>query len=230
MSTPAITGQDADLAAVPLRGLLAEQLAGDGWLEDPAWRHAVETVPRHHFVPGFYLQAAHRSGDGLPVWEPLTGRTDQDRWLGAAYTDQTLITQFDGDEPDWNCPEPRTGGAPTSSSTLPSLVVRMWTDADLHDGHDVLEIGTGTGYSALACERLGETGSVTSIEVDPQRLDQVATALYGNGYNPNLAVADGLYGTGPTPPITGSSPPARCALSRTPGSRKPSPAGRSSPH
>jgi methyltransferase of ATP-grasp peptide maturase system len=201
MSTPAVSRQDVDLAAVPLRRALGVRLVGEGLLEDPAWRHAVETVPRHHFVPGFYLQEADRSADGLAMWKPVTAQTDRQRWLEAVYTDQTLITQFDGDEPDWDRPTPRIGGAPTSSSTLPSLVVRMWADADLHDGHDVLEIGTGTGYStALACERLGDSGSVTSVEVDPRRLDKAATALYGNGHNPILAVADGLYGYWPHAP------------------------------
>lgn len=61
----------------------------------------------------------------------------------------------------------------------------------------MLEIGTGTGYStALACERLG-SADVTSIEVDPHRLEQAASALYACGYTPTLAVADGLYGYWP---------------------------------
>ena len=201
MSSPAVSRQDVDLAAVPLRRALATRLAGEGLLEDPAWRRAIETVPRHHFVPGFYLQEAERSAGGLATWKPVTAQADRSRWLEAVYTDQTLITQFDGDEPDWGRPTPRIGGAPTSSSTLPSLVVRMWVDADLHDGHDVLEIGTGTGYStALACERLGDSGSVTSVEVDPRRLDQAAVTLYGDGHNPSLAVADGLYGYWPFAP------------------------------
>jgi protein-L-isoaspartate O-methyltransferase len=73
----------------------------------------------------------------------------------------------------------------------------MWADADLHEGHTVLEIGTGTGYStALACERLGST-DITSIDVDPHRLESAADALYSCGYTPTLAVADGLYGYWP---------------------------------
>lgn len=193
MTMPADLEQDAQR----LREAMAEALAEDGVLADPAWRQAVETVPRHRFVPGFYLPAVERDGHGLTVWEPVTAGLDHGRWLAAAYSDTTLITQFDGDEPDWTRPAARHGGAPTSSSTLPSLVVRMWADAEVTEGHTVLEIGTGTGYStALACERLG-SADITSIEVDPRRLESAANALYGCGYTPTLAVADGLYGYWP---------------------------------
>lgn len=188
---------DLETDATQLRKTMAKALAEDGALADPAWRQAVEQVPRHRFVPGFYLPADERDGQGLTVWEPVTAELDNGRWLAAAYSDTTLITQFDSDEPDWKRPAVRHGGAPTSSSTLPSLVLQMWADADVQDGHTLLEIGTGTGYStALACERLGSAG-VTSIEVDPHRLSQAADALYGLGYSPTLAVADGLYGYWP---------------------------------
>ncbi|MEU7028933.1 ATP-grasp peptide maturase system methyltransferase [Streptomyces sp. NPDC046275] len=188
---------DLETDSVRLREALAKTLAEDGALGDPAWRQAVEAVPRHRFVPGFYLPSDEPGADGLTVWEPVTAELDYGRWLPAAYSDTTLITQFDGDEPDWKAPKVRHGGAPTSSSTLPSLVVRMWADADVREGHTVLEIGTGTGYStALACERLG-SADVTSIEVDPHRLAQAADALYGLGYTPTLAVADGLFGYWP---------------------------------
>ncbi|MFD4865306.1 ATP-grasp peptide maturase system methyltransferase [Streptomyces sp. NPDC058412] len=188
---------DLETDATQLRKTMAKALAEDGALADPAWRHAVETVPRHRFVPGFYLPADERDEQGLTVWEPVTAELDYGRWLAGAYTDTTLITQFDSDEPDWKRPAVRHGGAPTSSSTLPSLVVRMWADADVQEGHTLLEIGTGTGYStALACERLG-SADVTSIEVDSHRLSQAADALYSLGYTPTLAVADGLYGYWP---------------------------------
>ncbi|KLJ03059.1 ATP-grasp peptide maturase system methyltransferase [Streptomyces albidoflavus] len=188
---------DQQTDAPHLRHAMAEALASDGALTDPGWRAAVERVPRHRFVPGFYLPADELDRQGLTVWEPVTPGLDYGRWLAAAYSDVTLITQFDGDEPDWSNPVRRHGGAPTSSSTLPSLAVRMWADADVAEGHTVLEIGTGTGYStALACERL-DPADVTSIEIDPRRLEQAADALFACGYTPTLAVADGLYGYWP---------------------------------
>lgn len=197
--TPVI---DAETRAASLRADLVRHLVADGLLKDSEWKRAVERVPRHRFVPGFFRQTTEQSPDGLAIWEPLTEAIDQETWLSGAYSDATLITQFDGDEPEWSHPARRIGGAPTSSSTLPSLVVQMWQDAELDDGDSVLEIGTGTGYStALACERLGDDGSVVSVEVDPDRLDQAANALFGSGYQPTLAVADGLYGYEPEAPF-----------------------------
>ncbi|MEU3838939.1 ATP-grasp peptide maturase system methyltransferase [Streptomyces sp. NPDC028635] len=188
---------DPETDAVPLRVAMTKTLAQDGLLDDTGWRAAVATVPRHRFVPGFYLPAEGRDGNGLTVWEPITADRAYGRWLSAAYSDTTLITQFDGEEPDWRNPTARHGGAPTSSSTMPSLVVRMWVDAEVEEGHTVLEIGTGTGYStALACERLGSS-HVTSIEVDPRRLQAAADALHDCGYAPTLAAADGLHGYWP---------------------------------
>ncbi|MEU7717122.1 ATP-grasp peptide maturase system methyltransferase [Streptomyces tibetensis] len=188
---------DPENDAVPLRVAMVNALAQSDVPVDPAWRAAVEAVPRHRFLPGFYLPTGERDTQGLTAWEPVTAELDYGRWLAAVYSDTTLITQFDGVEPDWQAPVGHRGGAPTSSSTLPSLVVRMWSDADVAEGHTVLEIGTGTGYStALACERL-ESGDVTSVEVDPRRLEAAANALYGCGYTPTLAVADGLYGYWP---------------------------------
>lgn len=199
--TSDFTSDSSAADAARLRKAMVEALVEGGALGDVAWRRAVESVPRHVFVPGFYLAEDARDDDGLTVWRPVTARLDRDRWLDAAYSDASLITQFDGDEPDWGRPAVRRGGVATSSSTLPSLVVRMWEDADLRGGHRVLEIGTGTGYStALACERLG-SDSLTSIDVDARRLDSAASALHVCGYTPTLAVADGLYGYWPEAPF-----------------------------
>ncbi|WP_030687810.1 ATP-grasp peptide maturase system methyltransferase [Streptomyces sp. NRRL B-1347] len=197
MTTPA----DTETEAARLRETMTKALSEDGVLADPGWRQAVATVPRHRFVPGFFLPRDKPDQQGLTVWEPVTAESDHDRWLAAAYSNTTLITQFDGDNVDWTNPSVRHGGTPTSSSTLPSLVVRMWADADVREGHAVLEIGTGTGYStALACQRLG-SGGLTSIEVDGGRLQTAAGALSACGFAPTLAVADGVYGYWPEAPF-----------------------------
>lgn len=48
---------DPENDAVPLRAAMVNALAQNDVPVDPAWRAAVEAVPRHRFVPGFYLPA-----------------------------------------------------------------------------------------------------------------------------------------------------------------------------
>lgn len=85
-------------------------------------------------------------------------------------------------------------GAPSSSSTLPSLVLGMWQRLGAEAGHRVLEVGTGTGYStALGAHRLGD-GNVTSIEYDARVAERAAAALRAAGYTPRLLTGDGLGG------------------------------------
>ncbi|MZE54811.1 protein-L-isoaspartate(D-aspartate) O-methyltransferase, partial [Streptomyces sp. SID5770] len=58
-------------------------------------------------------------------------------------------------------------GHPTSSSTLPSLVLTMLRHGRVHPGVRLLDVATGSGYSAaLACARLGDQ-AVTTLDIDP---------------------------------------------------------------
>lgn len=80
-----------------------------------------------------------------------------------------------------------TGLRPSSSCSQPSVVAAMLDALDVHDGHRVLEIGTGTGWNAaLLCERVGTHGYVISVEVDPTIAD--------GGYAPLVVTADGTKG------------------------------------
>lgn len=187
-----MTEPDIDTVAAKLRHQLAEQLAATGWLRSPAWRAAVEAVPRHEFVPRFYVET---DAPGLTTWVPVTPELlGLDKWLRQAYADETLITQFDGCEIDWADPQPISNAHPTSSSTLPTLVVRMLEDLQVEDDMTVMELGTGTGYStALMCHRLG-ADRVLSVETDPEVASRARDALTSCGYRPRLRVGDGLLG------------------------------------
>ncbi|MGH3932428.1 MAG: methyltransferase domain-containing protein [Pseudonocardiaceae bacterium] len=166
-----MTGTDTDWA-VHAAGLVAA-LTDSGDLHDPAWAAALAATPRHLLVPTAY----HQQADGS--WARInTGGQD----VGLAYSPTTLVTEVDAD------------GRAISSSTKPDLMVRMLETLDVHDGHRVLEIGTGTGYNAaLLTHRLG-AGNVFSIDVGAELVDTARQRLAVIGCVPHLAARDGIDG------------------------------------
>jgi methyltransferase of ATP-grasp peptide maturase system len=167
---------------------LAERLVQGGVVVSPKWREAVEAVPRERFLhPGVFL---YEEG----WWRPVTALgSDPAEWAKIAYSDQSLTTQLDGHLTADEVAEP-VKGVPTSSSTTPVTVLGMIESLDVEDGHQILEIGTGTGYSAaLMCHRLGEDNVVT-VEVDPEVAGRADTALEGVGISTWTVTGDGLLG------------------------------------
>lgn len=156
-------------------------------VEDPAWRAALEAVPRELFLDDTVFRPSGTQ------WEPVHRDTIGDNeWLRLVYQDATWVTQIDGVGAA-DAPGP-LAGRPTSSSTLPSLIVRMLDLAGIREGDKVLEIGTGTGYStAILCHRLGDK-NVYSIEYDPQLAAAAAGHIHAAGYTPALVTGDGLAG------------------------------------
>lgn len=179
------------LDPVRLRRALADHLEEGGVLKTSAWRKAVETVPRELFLPAFFK---HETGpDGLTHYTPIRRDTAPDQWLALVYQNDTWVTQIDGRLTAETADGPVTG-FPTSSSTMPSTVVGMLESLDVDDSMNVLEIGTGTGYSTgLMCHRLGED-SVTTVEVDPAVSQHADTALEAAGYSTWTITGDGLLG------------------------------------
>ncbi|MGH3854501.1 MAG: ATP-grasp peptide maturase system methyltransferase [Pseudonocardiaceae bacterium] len=163
------------------------ELVEQGAVTSPEWRVAFESVPRHVFVPKFFL---HADGGGMCAVDS----TDGD-WLDSAYQDLTLITQLDGNDARWA--ELRTSGPapgrPTSSSTQPLLMAWMLEALDLQPGHRVLEVGVGTGYNAaLLTHRLG-AAQVTSIDIDETVVQRARSALGAAGYHPSVYTHDGTH-------------------------------------
>jgi methyltransferase of ATP-grasp peptide maturase system len=172
-----------------LRAALLASLVDSSKLTDPAWIRAAETVPRELFAGSYFVPV---QGSNPTRYRAV--RQGSPGWLEGVYTDQTLITQLDGHTRAEDAGDSPVLGDPSSSSTLPSLVLGMWQQLQVKTGHRVLEIGTGTGYStALGAHRLGD-GNLTSIEYDPQVADRAAAALKAAGYAPRLVVGDGLRG------------------------------------
>ncbi|MFF4642798.1 ATP-grasp peptide maturase system methyltransferase [Streptomyces sp. NPDC001389] len=168
---------------------LADQLEAAGAIRTPAWQKAVESIPRELFLaPGVFVPA------GAGLWRPVVAAdTDPAEWIRTVYTNESLVTQLDN-HLTADQAQGSVEGIPTSSSTVPALVLEMIEELEVDDGHQVLEIGTGTGYSAaLMCHRLGED-NVTTIEVDPGVAARADAALESAGISTWTVTGDGLLG------------------------------------
>lgn len=136
----------------------------------------------------------------VPRWwdhrEPRDGPADEPAWMAAAYSDRTLVTRLGPVHADHAHLGDRPEGRPTSSATLPSLVVRMYRHARLFDGAGILDVGTGSGYGcALLATRFGD-GQVTSVDIDPYLTEAAAERLDTIGLHPRVETLDA---TGPLP-------------------------------
>lgn len=151
---------------------LADELTAKGKLTSPHWQTAFRSVPRHVFVPEFFQQ------DNAGRWERIA--VDNPEAVATVYTNVALFTDVD------------EGGHGVSSSSMPGLMTRMLELLDVHEGHKVLEIGTGTGYNtALLCAALGDH-DVYSIDID--YIDDAKERLASLGYLPTLRTGNGVDG------------------------------------
>ncbi|MEU8413576.1 methyltransferase domain-containing protein [Amycolatopsis japonica] len=179
---------------------LANELSDEGILRSPEWRDAIETVPRHVFVPRFHTQRP----DGR--WSE-TG-TGSPEWLDQVYRNQPLITTL--------ASTPRGNQVTVSSSTKPGLMIRMLEALRIEDTHRVLEIGTGTGYNAgLLAHRLGDD-QVCSVDIAADLVAAARTRLHELDLHPTLTVAHGGSGLPDEAPFDRII--ATCSVSAIPSS------------
>ncbi|MFE1327189.1 methyltransferase domain-containing protein [Streptomyces sp. NPDC058741] len=192
-------GRDLDGLAASARAALVRRIdAGGARTADPRWREAFAAVPRHLFVPYYYVGVAggyERRWGGSP--DPLA----RERWMRGAYEDIPLATRL-------------RDGEPLSSSDQPSLMADMLAVLEVADGHTVLEIGAGTGYNAaLLAHRLGDD-RVTTVDLDPEITESARRHLAAAGYHPAVVTGDGARGVPDRAPFDRII--ATCALSTVP--------------
>ncbi|MFD7652975.1 methyltransferase domain-containing protein [Actinosynnema sp. NPDC059797] len=196
-----------DLAA-KLRDELVDSLTASGVLRDPRWIEAFRQVPRHVFLPGFFVQRP----DG--TWAAVTA--DHPDHLSLVYRNQVCVTQLNGNDDAWEqalAGQPATG-IPTSSSSMPAIMAIMLEALDVAPGSRVLEIGAGTGYNAALLTHVLGAENVTSIDVDPAVLARASAHLAAAGFHPACVLGDGERGHPPRAPydrVLGT-----CAVSRVP--------------
>ncbi|KOU67291.1 methyltransferase [Streptomyces sp. MMG1533] len=200
-----------DLAASARAALVREIDASGAWAADPVWREAFQAVPRHLFVPYYYVggwgspaQANSRAGEGgyERRWGESPDPRTRERWLRGAYADAPLATRL-------------RDGELVSSSSQPSLMAMMLADLRVRDGDRVLEIGAGTGYNAaLLAHRLGDDDLVTTVDLEPEITEAARQHLAAAGYHPLVVTGDGARGVPERAPFDRII--ATCTLSSIP--------------
>ncbi|WP_285777896.1 methyltransferase domain-containing protein [Microtetraspora sp. NBRC 13810] len=155
------------------------------------WRPVIAATPRHLLVPRWW-ETADRGG-----WELRDGPQNPAGWLPAAYDDQTLVTRVGTRHADHaTAGDTLDDVRPTSSATHPGLVVDMLQAVDIYDGADVLDVATGSGYSAALLARSLGDAHVTSVDIDPYLVDVAAGRLEEQDLHPAMLACDA---TGPIP-------------------------------
>ncbi|MFD0685367.1 methyltransferase domain-containing protein [Actinomadura fibrosa] len=180
---------------------LVERLAGGGWLTQESVKAALRDVPRHLFAP-----VVAWTGDG----DQVSLQDDPEGWLDLVYGDDAIITQLDDGATDLASGEGRF----TSSLSAPSTVVSLLELLDVEPGHRVLDVGTGTGWTAALLSHLVGSANVTSVEVDHAVSEWAAANLKRTGHAPRLVVADGAHGWASGVPFDRVH--ATCAVARVP--------------
>jgi len=132
-------------------------------------RDAFLRVSRAHFVPRYFKQVQPGEWASFPT-------------EGSVYQDRPFTTKVN------------TKQMPCSSSSQPSIIAAMLEALDLFPGMQVLEIGTGTGYNAaLLAEIIGQKGSITSIDIDADLVQEASRRLREVGYtNVRVKIGDAL--------------------------------------
>jgi protein-L-isoaspartate(D-aspartate) O-methyltransferase len=152
-----------------------------------AVKQAVRAVPRHLFIPAVGLISPRKTGTAH-----LIDRTaDPVAWWDTVYSDTSIVTQLD----DGRTALSELSGDYTSSASAPSTVADLLNLLDPDPGQHVLEIGTGTGWTAaLLAHLVGRHGEVVSIEVDAAVAERAAKNLASAGVTAHLIVGEGAAG------------------------------------
>ena len=159
----------------PVRERLAGYAAGlhaKGAIRSQVVQQAFASVRRDRCLTSFHTPdgTVEVPQDTLPLAEVL------DR----VYRDQALVTHVD------------ERGAPSSSSSQPTLVAQMLEALELAPGMRVLEVGAGTGYNAALLAAI-TAAPVVTIDTNQRVVEEARAALGRLGLDGQVTV---VYGDG----------------------------------
>lgn len=100
-----------------------------------------------------------------------------------AYANQSVVMKRDAN------------GVALSSVSQPAIVAMQLEQAALRPGERVGEIGSGGYNAALICELVGDSGAVSTCDIDPDVIDRTRAGLNTADYpNVNVYCADAEFG------------------------------------
>ena len=85
-------------------------------------------------------------------------------------------------------------GVAISMVSAPDIQAMMLEQARIEPGMRVLEIGSGGYNAALLAELVGETGQVTTVDIDPEVIDRTQRCLTAAGYVKIITVVADAHG------------------------------------
>ncbi|MFI6030756.1 protein-L-isoaspartate O-methyltransferase [Amycolatopsis magusensis] len=128
---------------------------------DPAVANAFAAEPRDCYTGAYTIPRRTTPLRRDPENNPA-------QWLRDLYSPDTALELIHGRGPT----------APVAAPSLTTMATVL-TLAGIHPGHAVLEIGTGSGYTAALIRHLTATGPVRSLEPHPDWHTHAAAALAG---------------------------------------------------
>jgi protein-L-isoaspartate(D-aspartate) O-methyltransferase len=148
----------------------------------PRWRSLVDDLVRRRLIQSAPVEAAFRA---VPRHTFLP-----DTRLEDVYRDDVVVTRYDAQQ------------HAISSSSQPAIMASMLEMLALQPGQRVLEIGAGTGYNAaLIAHIVGESGSVTTVDLDEEIVSDARQHLAAVGCpQVNVICGDGAEGYAPAAP------------------------------
>ncbi|OEJ29920.1 protein-L-isoaspartate O-methyltransferase [Streptomyces agglomeratus] len=148
------------------------------WPARAPWiRQAAGDLPREAFATD---QVWYWDGH---AYVPVDRSANPDRWAALVYPDpdDATITQI-------------THGVPSSSLSCEAVVADMLDSLLLEEGHQVLELGAGTGRNAALAARRTGPGRVITVEVDKALAQSAQGNVEAAGADVSVVVGDGAAG------------------------------------
>ncbi|MFI7134015.1 protein-L-isoaspartate(D-aspartate) O-methyltransferase [Nonomuraea sp. NPDC050153] len=151
------------------------------------WVDALRANPRAEFIP----EQAWAHPDGDDTGRLINRSIDPADWEKVVGSNVPIITQID----DGRAPISVGGdGFYTSSCSMPSIVAAELELLGLKRDDDVLEIGTGTGWTAGLISHYVKHGRVVTIEVDEEIHSQAVRNLARARSSALPVFGDGMLG------------------------------------